>query len=218
MMELYKFFHPVMSGASFVPSHNVFQEVKNIGLILSWWNLISEAIVVSKNAFSSASRYLGVLELSNETAVHRVKFLENSKTGNQSHRAKKTCLNLEVKIKLVTIIPLITSMTSFKGVYCQLRTRYSWNSVFATIFEHKSVAFRWFAPQREVFRKGFFSKCEWIRKKLLNFLHLLRKFLTENVISVQCWWEISKQIERYLLISPNQYAITAPANLMSCYL
>ena len=36
MMELYKFFHPVMSGASFVPSHNVFQEVKNIGLILSW--------------------------------------------------------------------------------------------------------------------------------------------------------------------------------------
>lgn len=97
MMELYKFFHPVMSGASFVPSHNVFQEGKNIGLILSWWNLISEAIVVSKNAFSSASRYLGVLELSNETAVHRVKFLENSKTGNQSQRAKKNMLKFRGK-------------------------------------------------------------------------------------------------------------------------
>lgn len=32
--------------------------------------------------------------------------------------------------------------------------------IFATIFEHKSVAFRWFAPQREVFPKDFFSKCE----------------------------------------------------------
>lgn len=46
---------------------------------------------------------------------------------------QKTSFKLEVKIKLMIKIPLITSMTSFTDVYCQLRTHVIHEIVFSLL-------------------------------------------------------------------------------------